>query len=52
MISSIIQALVFTKIQPNMNEQVKKRKRIYDLHNGENKPKSVCQPNGKQRNIY
>ena len=31
MISSINQALIFIKIQPNMSEQEKKRQRIYDL---------------------
>ena len=44
MISSIIQALFLIKIQPNMSDQEKKRQRIYDLLNIENKPKFHCLP--------
>ena len=41
------------KIQPNMNEQEKKRQRIYDLLNAETKPKFLCLPYTKQRkNFY
>ena len=39
MITSIIQALFFNKIQPNMCEQEKKRQRIYDLLNADTKSK-------------
>ena len=38
MISSIIQAPFYIKIQPNMSEQEKKRQRIYYLLNAETKP--------------
>ena len=38
MISSIIRAF-FIKIQSNISEQEKKRRRIYDLLNAEIKPK-------------
>ena len=48
MISSIIQAL-FIKIQPNRNEQEKKRQRIYNLLNAEIKPKFLLLPYTKQR---
>ena len=30
------------KIQPNMSEQEKKQRRIYDLLNAETKPKFLC----------
>ena len=40
MISSFIQAF-FTKIQPKMTEQEKKRRRIYDLLNAENKKQKI-----------
>ena len=36
----IIQAL-FSKIQPNMNEQEKKRQKIYDPLNAKTKPKEI-----------
>ena len=39
MISSIIQAIFFIMIRPNMNEQEKKLQIIYDLLNAETKPK-------------
>ena len=39
MTSSIIQALLKIKIQPNMSEQEKKLLRIYYLFNTETKPK-------------
>ena len=48
MISSIIQTLSL-KIQPNINEQEKKRQRIYDFLNAKTKPKFLCLPYTKQR---
>ena len=38
MISNIIQAVFFIKIEPNMNEQENKPQRIYELINPETKP--------------
>ena len=52
MISSIIQALFFIKIQPNMNEQEKKQQRIYDLFNTKTKPKFLLLPWTKQKKIF
>ena len=52
MMSSIFQELFKIKIQPNMNEQEKKRQRIYDLLNAETKPKILCLPYSKQRTFF
>ena len=41
MIISIIQALFKITILPYMNEQEKKRRRIYDLLNAETKPPKI-----------
>ena len=47
MIISFIQALFFfIKIEVNMSEQEKKRKRIYDLFNAETKPKNNSEITG------
>ena len=40
-ISSIIQALLFIKTLPDRSEQEKKRQKIYDLLDAENKPKNL-----------
>ena len=45
MISSIIQGF-FVEIPSNMSEQEKKRQRIYDLLNAENKPKYFSEITG------
>ena len=52
MISSMIQALFYIKIQPNMNEQEKKRQRIYDLLDAETKSKFLCLSNTKERKKF
>ena len=49
MITSIIHALFFIKIQPNMSEQEKKQ---HDLLNVETKPKFLCLPYTKQRTFF
>ena len=52
MISFIIQTFFKIKIQTNMSEQEKKRKRICESFNTETKSKFPCLLYSKQRKIF